>query len=136
MPITPLEEFDYRGEMLYPHLAIPSTTPQEQTALARRIQSRPRDEILFLSPTALDRPPIVAGLTEEQIEVVMRLGSLSQKKYLLTAFDTAEQLAQIETVAAALGREAGEEPEETRHRLARIRLYLNDHRNTFIPVNP
>ncbi|MBI2624073.1 hypothetical protein HYW67_01080 [Candidatus Parcubacteria bacterium] len=136
MPFTLLEEFDYRGEMLYPHLAIPSTTLQEQTALARRMRRRPRDEILLLSPTALDRPPIVAGLTEEQIEAVMRLGSLSQKKYLLTAFDTAKQLAQIEAVAAALGREAGESPEETRHRLARTRLYINDHRHTFIPVNP
>lgn len=136
MPLDALDAFDYTSEMIYPHLTSPSQTLAEQVALAKRIRMRPRDEVMLLAPTALGFPAAFAGFTTEQIEAVMRLGALSQKVALLSVFDTSEHLTTIDAVAQALGREMGESPDEIRYRLARIRLYVNDHRKTFIPISP
>lgn len=136
MPATDLEEFDYLGRALYPHLALPGTTLPERVAIAKHIRSQPREDVLLLAPTALASPTVIAGLTPEHIEAIMRLGALSQKVRLLTIFDSTENITEVEAIAQALGRETGEGSDEVRHRLARVRLYANDHRSTFIPSHP
>ncbi|MBI2625781.1 hypothetical protein HYW68_01895 [Candidatus Parcubacteria bacterium] len=136
MPLDPLEAFDYASDMLYPHLTLPAENVPEAVALARRIRSRPRDEILLLAPTALRFPAVVAGLTHEQIEAIMRLGSLSQKQSLVTVFDIPEHLTKIKEIAQALARESGQDPKEAEHDFLRIRLYLNDHRLLFAQEQP
>ena len=136
MAITSLDEFDYRSDVLYPHLTLPAENAAEETALARRISSRPRDEILLLAPTALRFPAVVAGLTHEQIETIMRLGSLSQKQSLVAVFDIPEHIARVEEIAQALVQEAKRDPQEARHELLRTRLYLNDHHSVFAPQHP
>lgn len=136
MAISPLEEFDFVSEAIHPHLTLPAENAAEEIELARRIRSRPREESLLLSPTALRFPAVVAGLTHDQTELIMRLGSLGQKQSLVAAFDIPEYRTKIEEITRALAHESGQNPEEAQHDFLRMRLYLNDHRLMFAPEQP
>ncbi|MBI3305447.1 hypothetical protein HYZ80_03955 [Candidatus Parcubacteria bacterium] len=131
MPPTDLAELDYVSEMIHPHLAFPHSTRAEEVALAKRIHQKSRGEILLLSPTAFDVPAVVAGLTAEHIETVMRLGALSQKRFLGTAFDVPENAARIEAITQALAEELKAGPGDVSRQLQRLRWYINDHRTLF-----
>lgn len=125
--LDPIEEFDILTELQFPDYIYSIDSIDEQIAFSKYINSLPDRRILLLHNELLTAPFVVAGLTENHIETIIKDGSYNSKFVIFIALADEEFMNDVLSFSNEL--DYRNKTTENSTRLTSIVQYLKDNAN-------
>lgn len=119
-----LEEFDILSELQFPDYIYSLESIEEQIAFSKYIMSLSDKRILLLHEGIFDFPFVVASLTNNHIESILKDGSYSVKKILIYNINDSIFINQVIQFVSLLDKH--NKTTENSTRLKNILQYLKD----------
>lgn len=124
--LTLLEEFDIIAELQFPDFVYAADSIEEKIAFCKFIERLSARRIMLVDDILFDFPFVVAGLTENHIETLIRESDYNCKKTLFENFNDSYFLKQVEELINELDRRGKTTENSTRFK--NIMQYLRDNR--------